>query len=372
MVKHLLVSLFILSGIFVFAQVENTGMTDRADSTELGKVNLRGYVDTYYGFDFNQPATSDRPYAVSSPRHNEVNINLAYIDLKYQNSRVRARFIPGVGTYVNSNYAAEAGTLKNIIEANVGIKLFANKDIWVDAGVMGSPFTNETAISKDHLMYTRSFAPEYVPYYLSGVRLTYPLSKKVTGYFYIVNGWQQITDVNNPLSVATQLEWRPTKNLLLNWNTYAGDEFSVKEPNNGMRYFSDVYIIYNPSSKWKFTACTYGGVQQRRDTLLQKENHATWWQANIIGQYSISNTTSLAARIEYFEDLSSVVIQPITAVNGFNSWSMGTCLNVKVTNNALFRLEGRHFVSDRNIYVNEQRNASKNGTLLITNITVWF
>jgi hypothetical protein len=370
--KYLLILFLTIFSFNALCQVENTGMTDRADSTELGKVNVRGYVDTYYGFDFNQPAFSDRPYAVSSPRHNEVNINLAYIDLKYQNSRVRARFIPGVGTYVNSNYAAEVGTLRNIIEANVGLKLFANKDIWVDAGVMGSPFSNETAISKDHLMYTRSFAPEFVPYYLSGVRLTYPISAKLNGYFYIVNGWQQITDVNNPLSVATQLEWRPTNNLLLNWNTYIGDEFSAREPNYGMRYFSDVYAIYNPSAKWKFTACAYAGIQQRRDTILQKENHATWWQANIIGQYSISNNTSIAARLEYFEDVNSVVIQPITNVNGFNSWSTGACLNVKVTNNALFRLEGRHFLSNRNMYINAQRNPSANSSLLITNITVWF
>jgi hypothetical protein len=372
MVKYLLNVLLVLLVLETFSQVENTGMTDRADTAEIGKVNVRGYIDTYYGFDFNQPSTSDRPYAVSSPRHNEVNINLAYIDLKYQNSRVRARFIPGVGTYVNSNYAAENGTLKNIIEANVGIKIFANKDIWVDAGVMGSPFTNETAISKDHLMYTRSFAPEYVPYFLSGVRLTYPFSPKLTGYFYIINGWQQITDVNNPLSIATQLEWKPNNTLLLNWDTYIGDEFSAQEPNYGMRYFTDVYAIYNPTAKWKFTACAYAGMQQRLDTLTQQKDYTTWWQANMIGQYSITNNTSIAGRIEYFEDLRSTVIKPITNNAGFNAWSAGACLNIKVTNNALFRLEGRHFFSNRKMYIDANSNITNNSSLLITNITVWF
>ena len=347
-------------------------MTDRSDSLELGKMNIRGYVDTYYGFDFNQPVNADRPYAISSSRHNEVTINLAYIDLKYQNNSVRARFIPGFGTYVNTNYAAETGTFKNIIEANVGLKLFAHKDIWLDAGVMGSPFTNETAISKDHLMYTRSFAPEYVPYYLSGARLTYPFSSKLKGYFYLINGWQQITDANNSLSVATQLEWKPTKTMLVNWDTYIGDESSTKEPLYGMRYFSDIYAIYNPTPKWKFTACAYAGIQQKRDTVLKNETYNTWWQANIIGQYSISSKTSLAARIEYFEDMTSAVIRPITAVNGFNSWSMSACVNVKITNNALFRVEGKHFVSDRKMYVDASTQSSFTSNILITNITVWF
>lgn len=347
-------------------------MTDRADSAELGKMNIKGYVDVYYGFDFNQPKTSDRPYAISSPRHNEVNINLAYIDLRYQNDRVRARFIPGVGTYVNSNYAAESGSLKNIIEANVGLRLSERKDIWVDAGVMGSPFTNETAISKDHLMYSRSFAPEYVPYYLSGVRLTYPFNPKLTGYFYVVNGWQQITDVNNPLSVATQLEWKPTSNLLINWDTYAGDEYSATQPLNGMRYFSDIYLIYNPNARWKLTSCIYGGIQERKDTVTGKWNDVTWWQANMIAQYSFNQRTALAARLEYFEDMGNAVIRPITTTNGFTSYSAGACLNVKVTKNALFRLEGRHFFSNRNMFIDRYSNAVSSSSLLMSNITVWF
>lgn len=111
-------------------------------------------------------------------RNNELNVNLAFIDLRYRTDNFRARLIPGFGSYVNANYTNENGTLKNIIESSVGFKLFKNKNIWADVGILGSPYTNESAISKDHLMYTRSFAPEYVPYYLSGVKFTVPLYQK--------------------------------------------------------------------------------------------------------------------------------------------------------------------------------------------------
>ena len=355
----------------LFGQVVNTGMTTNYDSLEVGKVKIGGLIDTYYGFDFNQPETSDRPYCVSSPRHNEININLAYIELQYINERVRGRLVPGFGTYINSNYANEKGSLKNLIEANVGVRLSKKHDIWVDAGILGSPFTNETAISKDHLIYTRSFAPEFVPYYLSGVKVSVPIGKKIKAYGYILNGWQEISDVNNSLSLATQIEYRPSKTVLINWDTYVGDEYSKMTPENRTRYFTDVYLIYNSTKKFSMTSCAYIGLQDKKDST-GNESQAIWWQANVITSYQFNKTISLAGRMEYFNDLKSVMIVPITSVKGFDAFSAGLCMNVKVGNNALFRLEGRTYFSDRNIFIGKNKLETNWSNLLITNLTVWF
>jgi hypothetical protein len=161
-----------------FAQVVNTATMDTTDFLYQGKVKVEAYIDLYYLFNFNLPQNNSRPYAVSHHKHNELNINLAFVDVKYAASRVRSRFVPGFGTYLNANYLNEEGSLKNLVEASVGVRPFANKNIWIDAGVIGSPYTNESAISKDHLAYTRSLAPEYVPYYLSGIKTGIPLSEK--------------------------------------------------------------------------------------------------------------------------------------------------------------------------------------------------
>lgn len=166
---------FLLSLLFPglgYSQVINTATLDTTDFNFEGKVRVEGYLDVYWGYDFTKPADGNRPYFVSMSRHNEITVNLAYIDVKYSSSRLRARFVPGFGSYINANYATEPGTLKNIVEASAGVRMFKDKNIWIDGGVLGSPYTNESAISKDHLAYTRSFAPEYVPYYLSGVKLS--------------------------------------------------------------------------------------------------------------------------------------------------------------------------------------------------------
>ncbi len=352
-----------------FAQIANTGMVEQMDSTELGKITFSGMVDVYYGYDFNEPKGSDRPYFVSSARHNEVNVNLAYLGIHYRNEKVRARFVPGFGTYMNANYASESGTLRNLVEANAGVRISKSRDIWIDAGVFGSPYTNESAISKDHLIYSRSFAPEYVPYYLTGVKLTAPLSKSLTGYVYILNGWQNITDTNTPLSFGTQLEYRPGKRTLINFNTYVGDESSPLNPDFGMRYFGDLYLIFNPEGKFSMTSCIYGGLQQRFTSLTSEMQ--SWWQVNWIGRYNLNARTSISGRVEYFNDPQEIMLRSITSEKISNVASCGLGLNHKVNSNAMFRLEYRNFLADKNIFTfkNQESNFSN---LIISSLCVWF
>ena len=91
------------------AQIVNTGVMDTTDFRYQGKVTVEGYIDAYYAYDFNKPVGGNRPYFVSMARHNEMTINLAFVDVKYSSSRLRARFVPGFGTYINANYAKEPG-----------------------------------------------------------------------------------------------------------------------------------------------------------------------------------------------------------------------------------------------------------------------
>ncbi len=362
--------IFFFMSHWTYGQVVNTSVMDTLEAKLKGKVVIDGYVDAYYGYDFSQPGTKERPYFVSMARHNEANINLAYVAVKYTSSRVRARFVPGFGSYVNANYAAEQGVLKNIIEGNVGIKLLKSKEIWLDFGVLGSPYTNESAISKDHLAYTRSFAPEYVPYYLSGAKLSMPLGKKVNFYFYLLNGWQQIRDVNNSKSIGTQLEYRPNDNLLINWNTYIGNENSELRPDFGNRYFTDIYFIYS-KGKFSGTSCFYIGAQEAK--RMRGATETQWWyNANLIGRYHVTPAVSLTGRIEYFDDPKSVQISPINPINGFTSSSASLGLNYAIEDNILLRLESRSFFSSKQVYQNAEGNPTSNSQLLISSMTVWF
>ena len=370
MFKNVVSIVFLMVSNHLIAQITNTGLMDTVAGTSINKLTIGGYVDMYYGNTFSNTNGNNIPYFVSMARNNELTLNLAYLDLRYSSKNLRARVVPGFGTYMNANYADEPGTLRNIVEGSAGIKLSKTKEIWLDAGVLGSPYTNESAISKDHLMYTRSFAPEYVPYYLSGAKLSFPINKKFNAYIYLLNGWQQIQDNNSAKSIGTQIEFRPNDNNLFNWNTYFGDEKSATSPNFRMRYFTDLYWIYN-KNKFSATACVYVGNQIKLDSTAIKTNNI-WWQGNIIGRYSFTKRLSLSARMEYFNDEHNIQIAPINVAGAFRTFSGGLCLNVKVNENALFRFEGRQFLSNCNIYIDNNNAPTRTMTWLISNMTVWF
>lgn len=359
-------SLFLLTYGKLSGQVVNTATMDTLETTMLGHVGFGAYVDTYYAYNFLKPAENQTPYLVSSARHNEVSINLAYIDVRYRSQRVRARFVPGFGTYVNANYVQEPGSLKNIIEGYVGVKIFPKKDIWLDMGVLGSPYTNESAVSKDHLMYSRSFAPEYVPYYLSGLKVSIPLGQQLNVFLYLLNGWQVIEDNNNAKALGTQLEYRPSKKLLINWNTYTGSERSLLNPTFKTRYFSDLFFIYQVHPHFLMTACIYGGIQEK-----DNNTSSTWWQGNINGRYQLSDKVSISGRAEYFDDADNVVIGNDFLLP-FSAGSAGLCLNIKIGDNALFRLEQRSFFSKEFLFENNEQDFFKSYNLIISSLTAWF
>lgn len=357
--------MFLFSSVLGFAQIVNTATMDTLEATVIGHLGIGAYIDTYYGYNFNK--LKDVSNFVSSARNNEVNINLAYVDVRYRSRRMRARFVPGFGTYMNANYVNEPGTLKNIVEGNIGVALSEKHKIWIDVGVLGSPFTNESAISKDHLMYTRSFAPENVPYYITGAKLSVPFASKWTASFYILNGWQVIQDNNNGKSGATQIEYRPNDKMLFNWNNYMGDERSSRHPDFRTRYFTDAFWIFKPSEDWDFTSSFYYGWQQ-----VYQESIRQWWQFNVIGRYHFTKEISLSGRVEYFNDPDNVMISSPNGLSTFSSYSSGLCFNWQITEHSLFRLEGREFFAKEDVYTDRNNRPVNNNTWLVASLAAWF
>jgi hypothetical protein len=346
--------------------------TDSAgnSSPNKGKLLLEGYVDVYYSYALSHPKDKVRPYFVSFNRDNEFNINLAYMSLKYNSDRVRATFTPGFGTYMNANYSPEPQTLQHILEANVGVRLFRKRDIWLDAGVMNSPYGNESTYSFDQIPYTRSIGAENSPYYLTGARLTVPFDSKWTVYLFLVNGWQVIQGQHDGLDFGSQLEFKPTDKWDINWNTYIGNETTPTNPDYGTRFFTDFYATYTPSEKLSLTADTYSGWQQVNATGKQVTRQ--WWNAALSSRITFAPGNSFSLRVEHFSDPDQVLVTPVTGVNGFVLSSVSLGYNLSITDEVLFRLEARYFKSPSDIYPLRNQTTTSQDLWLTAGLTARF
>ncbi len=341
--------------------IKSTNMLAQ-DSAKTYQVNFSAYVEVYYNYDFNKPADNDRPaFFYSHDRHNEFNLNLGFLKGSYNADKVRANLAIAAGTYMNANYAAEPGVLKNIYEANAGVKISKKKNLWIDAGIFSSHIGFESAVAKDCWVLTRSILADNSPYFESGAKITYTSDNNkwiVSGL--LLNGWQRIkrVDGNSLMSYGTRVQYKPNASILLNYSTFIGTDKpdSVRQ----WRYFHNVYGVFNVTSKFGITAGFDIGSEQK---VKGSSAMNTWYTPVLILKYAASPKWSIAARGEYYYDKYGVIIAS-GLPNGFQTTAFSFNLDYAPVKNAFIRLEARTLNSKDNVFA--KGNAFVNTNSFIT------
>jgi len=346
--------------------------TLKTDSLKSPKFQMHIVADWYYAYNFSAPKTDVIPLYVSMNQNNQVNNNLSYIDLKYETKRFKARFIPAIGSFMVANSATEKRIFKNILEANAAVNLSKKKELWLEGGILGSPYTNENPYSQEHLTYTRSLAAEYVPYYQAGLKVTYKYNQKWKGSLYVLNGWQQINDLNTSKSFGTQLEYKPNSKDVFNWNTYVGNESSIQNPNFRTRYFTDFFWTHNFDGKFSFASCAYYGLQEV-EMINGKREFLPWGQLNFSARYRMKKWGSFSGRVEYFKDNQNVLIQGLSQNLGFNCVGASVGYNNYLIPVILLRAECKTLHSiNGDIFPSSSSNFGDNMVLFTVGLTAIF
>ncbi|HAF35237.1 MULTISPECIES: porin [Sphingobacterium] len=333
-------------------------------------LTISGYAEVYYQHDFGNPKNNSRPgFVYSHNRNNEVSLNLGLIKAAYETERTRANLGFGVGSYMNSNYAAEPGVLKNIYEANVGIKLSKGQNLWLDAGILPSHIGFESAIGADCYTLTRSMMADNSPYFETGARLSYGTSNgKWNMSVLILNGWQRVqrVDGNSTPAFGHQLTFRPSEKVTLNSSSFIGNDFPDSE--RKMRYFHNLYGQFQLSDKFAFVAGFDIGFQQK---AKGSGSYNRWYTPAIIAKYTPSSKVSIAARGEYYQDKNGVIISSGTD-NGFQTFGASLNVDYQVLPNFVWRTEVKNLNSKDAIFNDRNDILKKNNSLAVTSLAIRF
>ncbi|MFA6277880.1 MAG: porin [Pedobacter sp.] len=343
--------------------------TSNIKAQESPKIKVSGYLETYYGYDFNRPVDNNRPsFIYSHNRHNEVNLNLGFIKANYDSEKVRANIAIMAGTYSNANLSAEPGVLKNIYEANAGLKLSNTANLWLDAGIFSSHIGFESAISKDCWVLTRGISSENTPYYETGAKLTYGTADgKLTATVLYLNGWQKIKrlDGNSKPAGGLQLTFKPTAKLTLNYSNYLGTEGVNAVRVN--RFYHNFYAIAQLTDQFGLTAGFDYATQQKVKGSAAKSEVLS---PVLIAQYKFDPKWIVAGRAEFYDDKDGVFIATGTP-NGFKTMGYSLNLDYSPISNAVVRLEGKVYDSKDKIFVRDINTVNHNATLT-TSIAISF
>jgi hypothetical protein len=347
-----------------FAKINAQGV-----EKEKSPFTFSGYIETYYSYDFGNPDNHLRPgFVYSYNKHNELNLNLGFAKVNYAKDIIRANFALMAGTYAQYNMAAEEDLMKNIFEANVGVKISSKHNLWVDAGIMPSHIGFESAIGKDCQNLTRSILADNSPYYEAGVKIGYtsPSEKWYLAAMYL-NGWQRIQKIegNQTPAFGTQVTYKPSGKMTLNWSTYVGNE--QPDADRKWRYFNNIYGQLKFSDKTNLTAGFDIGAQQ---TVNGSSDYDVWYSPVIILQHKPTAKIQLAARAEYYQDKQGVIIATGTP-NGFKTYGFSANFDYLISDNVMFRIEARNLSSKDEVFIKNE-NPTDTNTFLTTSLAISF
>ena len=353
------------------------GAAQHATSPDTSiKTTFGAFVDGYYAYDFDRPANLDRSYTTQAARHNEFNINLAFVEARVDGPRVHGRLALQAGTSVQVNYAGEPtnGSVSGpslsrfIQEAFAGYKVADN--LWIDGGIFFSHIGNESFISRDNWNYTRSLVGENTPFYESGVRAVWQATPKLTSTFVVVNGWQNISETNTDKAVGLRLDYAANSRVTFSYDNFIGNEQLDSLPSR-LRIFNEVIAKMQVTDALGLAATYDYGVQKRASGTGQD----TWHGAALLGRYQLSPTVALNGRVEYFGDPGQVLIAVPTGATSFRSAGASVGVDVSPQPRLMWRTELRSFAARNPIFPNPNSSLnalSKSDGFVVTSVGMTF
>jgi len=328
---------------------DQSAKQDSATMDFFRKIEISGFVDGYYTYNFNrpsQPCATVSTVAVTNclynfnVAHNSLSLNLAEVALEKKptsDSRAGFRVDLDYGPTTTMVHAAEPGgttTYQNIEQAYVSFLAPAGKGLQLDFGKFVTWSGQEVIETKDNWNYSRGLLFAWaIPYYHTGLRAAYTVNDKVSLTGFLVNGWNNSADNNTGKTIGGQIILKPNPNLTIIENYTGGPEQT--DDNDDWRHLSDTIVTYTVN-KQVSVAANYDYAQDK------VAGESVKWQG-IAGylKYQANDWFALSPRFELFDDK-----------DGFSTGTVQTVKEATVTaefkhkDGLIMRLEYRGDFSD--------------------------
>ncbi len=282
-----------------------------APTWSVGPMDISGFIDGYYSFNFNRPNTSDGLYDQVNQLYNfndktdQFELSAAKLTLNHDPDPVGAHvdFIYGrTNSLINAapTNATSADQLPYLEQAFLSLKPAKAKGFELDFGKFVTSAGAEVIEAKDDWNYSRSLLfVNAIPYWHFGARTSIPVSKTDTIGFQLVNGWNNVSKSNGGLTgvftnalVKTKYTW--------NFNYIVGPE----NPNttDGLRNLFDTTLLLTPPGKFNaYINYDYGMNQDSLASQGDSKLHS-WQGVAIAAKIQANAKSAITPRFEWFSD----------------------------------------------------------------------
>lgn len=184
-----------------------------------------GFVDLGYLLDFNHSANRIFRSRGTAWHVDDVHLNMAgaYIKKKASDtSRWGAELaVQGGKDTELFGFSATAPNiggyrwLRQLGPTNVSYLAPVGKGLTLQGGIFGSLIGYDSLYSKDNFTYTRPWGADFTPYFMMGVNASYPLNEKLTGTFFVLNGYWHLANANSVPNSGGQLAYKASPRVTM-------------------------------------------------------------------------------------------------------------------------------------------------------------
>lgn len=287
---------FLLSVLWVLILFGNT--LSQSDSSK-SKLQVSGYIDTYFSENFNRPPDRINTYHVFDANENQFNMAMAKLVIQKRAEpigfKVDLAYGPSIDI-VNTDATLDgARSLRNVEDAYLTAVIQWGKGLTINAGKLVTHMGAEVIETPANVNYSRSFLFGYaIPFDHIGISASYPFTDNLSGTLYLYNGWNIVNDNNTDKTFGAELAYSPSSNLNLIFNYIGGAEMA--NMTNKTQVFEGIlnYQITGPFSL--SIDYNYGQYSNTPNDVL------IWNGISGILKYNLNDINSIGLRGELYND----------------------------------------------------------------------
>ncbi len=265
------------------------------------------FFDLGYLRDFSDPANHLFRNRGTTPRVNELDLNMAAVSFRKDastSSRWGAELLLQAGEdskifgfSATAPDLAGSNWLRQLGGADVSYLAPIGKGLTLQAGIFNSLIGYDSLYAKDNFSYTRPWGADYTPYLMMGVTASYPFTQKLTGTFCLVNGYWHLADANNVPSVCGQVAYSATQHLTFKQTLLYGPHQS----DTSIEFWR---VLSDSIAEWKRAPMTIAFEYQFANEKLATPGNprAQWMAAQLPVHWAIHGPWALTVRPEFAWD----------------------------------------------------------------------
>ena len=373
---------------------------DRKILDFLRNTTINVGIDTYYGYNFNNPVGRVNVLRAYDVLSNEFSLNQASIIFEHAPNVSEGR---RWGGRLDLQYGQATDTLqgnpsneprpdiyRNIFQAYGTYVAPVGKGLNIDFGKWGSSLGIEGNYTKDQFNYSRSYWFDFLPFYHMGARASLPLNDRFSLDYWIVNGTNQVEATNGFKDELFGFTAKPTKSTNWTMNYYLGQEHPDRAPAancgpvpvqpglcftaispapNGRTHIFDSYITWLATPKLTFALEGDYVIQRLWQNAAPGQSSAPSHTDGGAGyiQYQFTPKIALATRAEYLSDREGLFSGLSQALK-----ENTVTFDYKVANGLLMRYEWRYDYSNQPVFLSDIQGIRKKNQTTATLGLVWW